>query len=199
MKFKKWFDMREARVVGRGNKTQNRYLQQNTDPPLYRAPVAVAAGALDSLRQSQEKSGAEFHGTPRLPGSDSESMGKGEVLDDQGITHAYLPLQVPKTMRNGKEEEIPMDPKKMRTIDNKDGDPSVDGLYIAYDEKNSLHDLNRAVEHTKELALREIIRQMTISGEINKVHPTPSLESQDHTKGILTVVFRFKPKKGGKR
>jgi hypothetical protein len=199
MKFKEWLDMWEAnQVVNRGGASKSRYFQQNTDLPLNRAPVAVASGISSSLMQSQQQSGAEFHGTPSVPRYDSDSMDKGEILDDQGVTSASLPLQMPMIMINGAQKEIVMDPKRMRTIDNKDGDPSVDELYVVFDENNSEHEINKAVRHTKELAYKEIIRLMTQRGDINKVDPKPVQEKQYLNDGVLTVVYQFKPKKGGK-
>lgn len=202
MKFREWIRMHEAgRVFSRTpGVSHNRYSQHNNDLPLNKVLPAVGRGLADSLMQSQQKSGAEFHGTPslRLGGGDDGMEGGGEILNPQGVTHASLPLQMNKIMHNGSEMEPAFSLKNMRTIDKIDGDPATDGLYIKYDQGKG-HSLSDAVEHTTKLADEKLKELMTMSGEINKVDPKPVLkQAKPNSQGVLEIVYQFKPKKGGK-
>jgi hypothetical protein len=198
MKFKDWLVIQEAKgVVNRGgNNIQRRPIRQNDDLPLNRAPVALAAGISSSIMQNLEKSGADHQGTPSVPSYSSDDMEKGEIMDDQGVTYAELPLQIPSIMHNGNPSPAGLDTKKMRTKDNINGDPSVDGLYIVFDDSKG-HNQGDAERHTAELADAEVMRLLTRSGEINKVDPKPAKKQKYLNDNILTVVYQFK-KKGGK-
>lgn len=200
MKFKEWIRIHEAgrvfsRTPGVG---RNRYSQHNNDLPLNKVLPAVGGGLADSLMQSQQKSGAEFHSTPSLRLGEKDDIEAGEVLNDQGVTHASLPLQMLKTMHNGGEVDARFSLSLMRTIDKMNDDP-VDGLYVLWNKNKPEHSLAAAVEHTKRLADEKLKELMTISGEINKVNPKPAYEdARPNNKGVLEIVYQFKPKKGGK-
>lgn len=206
MKFREWMELHEAgRVFTRSSGGQNRHARHNTDLPIKKGISAVGSGLADSLMQSQQKSGAEFHGVPSLPDGERDVMKGGEILNDQGVTHAALPLQIQKIYHNDKVQDALLDVSKIRTIDKMDRknlfsyNPKQDGLYILWDPKDRTYTKAQAEDFTGRLADEQLRVLMTASGEINKVDPKPAYrEFQTNDQGVLEIVYQFKPKKGGK-
>lgn len=208
MNFKEWLQLSEAGrgIVNRGGSATppRGYYQQNRDLPLNRVPAAVGSGIGQGVMDELEKQGATFGSSPRMPERPSEdSVEKGEILDDQGVTYATLPLQVQYTIHNGRrvlDHDINLN--KIRTIDRINSNPEADGLYLVFDE-NQDGDIKKSIEFTKRLMKDTVLSLMSKSGEINKVdatrpHEEPPMLKNESGIHILTMIYRFKSKKAAK-
>ena len=173
-------------------------MKQNTDLPLDRVAPAAASAIGSAFSDAMAKSGAEIRPTPSVPRYDSDGDFKGgKNINDKGNAYADMPLQTPFFVLNkGQAQDSSPNVSRTRSIDQINGDPNVDGLYIAFDQTKG-HDQNNSLEWTKKLAYENVKAAITKSGEINSLDPRPDVIGQhlDSSNNVFSIAFHFKPKK----